>query len=440
MVRSRASADLNGQIASLLDPPRDDRRGQAIVGALAQRLFGEPMERDRLASSNTQYDESGLSDYLFSIDGHTLRPTTVFDRLRWGGQFVFASGRPRLIEEQARRFHNRHGFVLDQPVQWVDVPRFSIRLSPFRRRQYYFVARKVMLTPPGQTSERYTYNVRLARTAPPDRKYVVLKQVPSHQDIYDRLKKRLPGCDERTLVKHTRKLVDRVFPVFLTRETAFLKILQRQLPQDHLHRVPRVIAADQDDSGVVRKLCLNWLRLGGSPISQLEFAHQSAELLHVLHDQVGLIHLDLRLDNFVITEHGVGFVDFGSAVCVDEHLGESPMLRSLFDEMMSTSQIQRVLGKMMNAGRVTSHFICDSHQKVNKAVDLFYLALQMNQPHSNPDFKGLVRHDPKGPAALHLKNLSDKVLRPKDPGHPTHTCARHLLDGIARIRRALEAS
>src|SRR6185295_5844733 len=97
-----------------------------------------------------------------------------------------------------------------------------------------------------------------------------------------------------------------------------------------------------------------------------------------------------RLDNVVITEHGVSFVDFGSAVRVGEEFPEASLLFNLFDEMMRTSQIQRMLGKMTQRGEVTSEHIVASHQRVDKAVDFFYLAVQINAPLANPDFRGLV--------------------------------------------------
>jgi serine/threonine protein kinase len=71
----------------------------------------------------------------------------------------------------------------------------------------------------------------------------------------------------------------------------------------------------------------------GRPLTQLEFARQSAELLAALHDAAGVMHLDLRLDNFVITDHGVGFVDFGSAVRVGEEFPEASLLSNLFVRM-----------------------------------------------------------------------------------------------------------
>ena len=80
-------------------------------------------------------------------------------------------------------------------------------------------------------------------------------------------------------------------------------------------RVPTVVHADYHDydgTPLVQTLYLKWLRNSrATPLSQLEFACQSADLLSAIHDRAGIIHLDLRLDNFVITENGVGFVDFG---------------------------------------------------------------------------------------------------------------------------------
>ena len=95
---------------------------------------------------------------------------------------------------------------------------------------------------------------------------------------------------------------------------------------------------------------------GGKPLSQLEFARQAADLLRVMHDKAGVIHLDLRLDNVVITDKGVGFVDFGSAVREGENIKGNPLLSTIFDELMRTSQIQRMLEKMTTDGTVTATY------------------------------------------------------------------------------------
>ncbi len=155
-----------------------------------------------------------------------------------------------------------------------------------------------------------------------------------------------------------------------------------------------------------------------------------------MHDQVGVIHLDLRLDNMVITEGGVGFVDFGSAVRQGEDIQGNPLLSTIFDELMRTSQIQRLLEKMTTTGEVTSSILNSAHGKVDKAVDLFYLAMQINSPLGNPDFAGLVRMDPASVEAAALARITQEVLKPKHPDRPTIQTAGDLLKSINRIGHA----
>jgi serine/threonine protein kinase len=154
----------------------------------------------------------------------------------------------------------------------------------------------------------------------------------------------------------------------------------------------------------------------------VEFARQAAELLHVLHDVVGVIHLDLRLDNIVIAERGVCFVDFGSSVRVGENLADNPLLDTLFEELMRTSEIQRMLEHMTHSGRVTSPVIRNGYQKVDKSVDFFYLAVQM-----------LVQYDPKSREAVALRKMTDEVLRPSDTENPKYRSAGDILRGIQQI-------
>jgi hypothetical protein len=149
------------------------------------------------------------------------------------------------------------------------------------------------------------------------------------------------------------------------------------------------------------------------------------------------MHLDLRLDNFVITENGVGFVDFGSAVRVGEDFPESSLLCNLFEEMMKTSQIQRMLGKMTQSGQVTSEEIRNCYQRIDKAVDFFYLAVQINAPLTNPDFHGLVEFDPQSAEAAELSTLTEQILRPSDTQNARFKSASEILLGIDEVRRRL---
>ena len=180
---------------------------------------------------------------------------------------------------------------------------------------------------------------------------------------------------------------------------------------------------------------MNWMRIGGEPISQLDFAIQSAELLAAIHEQAGVMHLDLRMDNMVITPKGVGFVDFGSACKIGEQVNQSPMLGTLFTEMMRTSQIQRMLGKMIERGHVTNNAIAEVYGKVDKTVDSFYLAVQIAKPHANPELKQLIDYDPESDTAGMLSALTAAVLRPKNPEMMQYKSARDLVRGLRRIER-----
>jgi serine/threonine protein kinase len=201
--------------------------------------------------------------------------------------------------------------------------------------------------------------------------------------------------------------------------------------------VPHVVGLEKDERGYVRRLELNWMRKAVKPMSQLEFAIQSADLLMQLHEKARIIHLDLRLDNFVITDDGVGFVDYGSSARVGENIGASPFLNNLFTEIMRTSQIQRMLEKMATAGAVTSELITGSRQKVDKAVDLFYLAVQIEKPNVNPYIRELVHYDPSSVEAKLISHLCQRVLRPDDPKDTKFHSARDVLDGLLDISRKL---
>lgn len=376
-------------------------------------------------------------DYIFARTGQPSLPQDIFDRLRWGGQFVFVSRSEQEVIDLASKYRDRRGFIVEREPAVMRRRFLGLPIPGLGQTPHYFAARKILLIQPGQMTERFTYDVRLVKCPPPRGGYAVLKQIPELDNVIGRLRERLPEASMDTIVKGARKLVEKIFPVFLTREAAFLSILHRDLPPLYNGRVPRIIDLQKDSNGFVRKLYLEWLRNGCTPLSQLQFARQSAELLGVLHDQARVIHLDLRLDNFVITPRGVGFIDFGSAVRVDENLSENPMLRTLFDEMMTTSQIQRDLGKMMRRGKVTSRMIVDSHQKVDKGVDIFYLALQMNDPHSNPDFDGLVDYKPESREAKALARLTAEVLKPDDPEHPPFASAKDMVAAIEKIEKGL---
>jgi hypothetical protein len=372
-----------------------------------------------------------VADFLFISPETPHAVAEIFPKLRWGGLVVFVSSSSRETAALAQEYSSR-GFTLER------APAFLRLGLPFFRKLHYFIARKIHLIPPGEDTDRFTYHVQLLRHPATDGKLVVLKEVPSFEAVVNRLRRRWPEMAGDVIEKRARKFTEKIFPTFLTREAAILKILERDLPAPYNKRVPSVLGLEKDKRGFVRKLYLRWLRNGGPPLPQMEFARQSADLLRVMHDIAHVIHLDLRLDNMVITEDGVGFVDFGSSVRDDENLAENPLLDTLFDELMRTSHIQVMLEKMTTSGAVTSRVISGGLKKVDKAVDFFYLAVQFNSPHQNPDLSDLILYDPKSTDAQQLQRLTREILRPSDPANPTFRSAKDILHGIERIQLKLD--
>jgi hypothetical protein len=385
----------------------------------------------------SQADPNRLSDALLCTAADPHAPMELFNRLRWGGQVVFVT----LDRDQAQRHSVQladNGFEITQKPAVAARGPFGMPIPFFSQKTHYFVARKVQLIVPGQTTDRFTYHVHLERPNPAE-PYEVVKEVPTREMVMARLQSKWPDLAPEVIEKRARKFSDKIFPVFLTREAAILKIVNRDLPEAYRGRIPSLLNLEKDERGFVRRLHLSWLRNGGEPLSQMEFARQSADLLRALHDDAGVMHLDLRLDNFVITPAGVGFVDFGSAVRVDENLKQSPLLSNLFEELMRTSEIQRMLFRMTRTGEVTSEAISGGLHKVDKAVDYFYLAMQISSPHANPDLKDLIRYDPKGQEARLLSKLTGQVLRPVDPAKPAFRSAADILRGIEDLQSAQAA-
>ena len=405
-----------------------------VVERINRRELGEAARSPRYEASNSLTAGDRPVDFYYALPDGPCTPDDVFGRVRWGGQVVVLSTDADRLRGMAQMYRERCGFTIETGPRALRAGGWL----PFAgRRWHYLVARKIALIRPGQTTDRFTFHVELVRT-PKVNGYAVLKRVPSYGNLMVRLSQRFPDTPHDTLAKRARKLVDKIFPVFLTRETAFLRLLQRDLPEEYRGRVPQVLGVERGTDGLARKLCMNWLRLGTRPITQIDFAVQAADLVRVLHDHIHIVHLDLRMDNIEITdEDGVCFVDFGSAVRMDEDLSESPMLQTLFTEMMSTSQIQRLLGSMKAAGHVTSEVLTRGHQKIDKAADLFYLAMQIAKPHAAPELKPLIEWDPGSPSARQIARLTKQILQPEHPAHPTHRSAADILRSLQQIRSGL---
>lgn len=326
-----------------------------------ERLTADPLDRRRYELSARQFTQSHLTDYFLADSPHRDGPDRVFGGLRWGGQLVFISPRPREVKRLFHRHLARPEYRIDPPPPVVEPSRFSTphdpcptqistrtnRFNLFRHRHMCFIARKILLDQPDTLTDRHSYHICLN---PPNGGYVVLKQVPTLEQATRRSERLMPTASSQVIANNAHKLVKKVFPILLTREDAFLRMLDRHLPSAFQNRIPKLLKIEKDNHGLIRSMQISWLRLGGPPIGLLEFAQQSVELLRTLHEKIGLLHLDLRLENFVITEQGVGFVDFGSAARVDEDFAQNTILRILISEMLAASQIHKDLKRLQAQG------------------------------------------------------------------------------------------
>lgn len=456
------------------NPSSDSPQSSPIVSRAKQRLIRCEFARD--LSQQLHALNPGLAsmyqneiqvkgeapaqqlELVFAGDGMEGEPENLFDQLRWGGRVVCISDNESRLAALASRYNSNAGYILEDGPRTLKLPKFAlplgggrqIRLPLLNQKAFYFTARKTHIVPPGRFTERFTYDVQLIPHDDPaiaPHGYIVRKRVPTRQSLLKRLVQKAPKAEPADLEARAHKLIDHVFPIFLTREAAMLQILQKSLPEAYRKRVPTAIKAGKDAKGFVRELDMTWLRMGRQPMTQLEFAIQLLEMLVALHDHAKIMHLDLRLDNVVISEAGVSFVDFGSAVRIGEKIDHSPMLHGLFEEMMRTSQIQRMLGRMIESGHVTNQSLHEIHGEVDPRVDLFYAALQMSRPESNPDTAQLVKVDQQTETYRRIAALTEAVLRPESlsgteqgatsPPSTTesiYSTASDLLLGLQRIK------
>ncbi len=427
-------------------PPRVQRSPEAraaladrwVERLLAQRLGAESNKRQ--VGRTTDDLQDGMIDLRLAGPGEPHQAGDLFDRLRWGGSAAVMHTNAQKLLSIAEQYNNTNGFAIEQaPGDLWHAP-LGLRIPGITPRAWYFVARKTDLVRPDEDSKRSTYDVTLSPDDNEPEGFCVTKRVPSVEGVLRRINARFPNLDSIAAKQRARKLVGDVFPLFLTRETKCLELLHKRLPEHLRCRVPRPLRIGRDKRGLVTRLDMNWLRNGRSaPLTQAEFAASAMELLAALHDDAKIMHLDLRLDNMVITEDGVGFVDFGTSAQIDEDLTNRPVLNRLFMELMQTSEVQKVLSDMLARGEVTSASLKDVAGKPDRGMDIFYLAVQINHPHFNPELARLITYDAMSDEARTLHSLSAAVLRPKNPAMSQFKNARDLLRGIQRVRRRAAA-
>ncbi|MEM7577474.1 MAG: hypothetical protein AAF328_08365 [Planctomycetota bacterium] len=423
----------------------DDASGLAGYGPapfrikLRERFVHDPNDVRRLERDARHAGTDTPVDWLFVADAEQASPYKLFDRLRWGGQAVIAAKSEAQATELYRLFLSRDEWRIDaEPVGIEFAPRSWWK--PWAQTHgVAFVVRKVLLELPENPTLRHSYDVRLEPWPGVEGGYCVQKRIPMPEQISRRLLANLDPQDRPTgeaLERVIHKLRRKVFPMFLTREAGFLKILRRDLPEDLRDHVPDVLDMEYGDKGYVACLRSRWLRLGGDPVDPLSFATQAAELVQKLHDAANVVHLDLRLDNFVITENGVKCVDFGSALRRGEDISTSPVLVKLFTEMLSASQIRRDLMRMIDKGAIRSSAFARAYSPPGPAADLFSLVSNFGRLEEHPDFRGLIQDHPRQDAML--TRLRREVFKPADPKLPgvmkVRDLVRVLQDGPGRAR------
>lgn len=419
---------------ALVSASADDALPRALSAdavPVAMRVLSRETDRQRFFRSEAQFAESGVRDFEFGRDANQATPEAVFDRLRWGGQFVFVSSQPGEVAQVLEAYRGKPEWLVELEPTAMIQPRHAalarrlswilpnrLRRRRFESRLSYAVVRKVLLDPISRLTARHSYDVRLVRAqGKVDRQYatdgmVVLKRVPTMAQAIDRLRQTCPDVPPDRLGEIAAKLVRKVFPIFLTREAAFLKLLQRDLPPDLKIKTPRVLSMETDKQGLVRAMSLSWLRQGGPPLSQTEFARQSAEFLRALHERAGIMHLDLRLDNILVTDHGVAVVDFGSSVRMGEDFSHNPLLDRLLKEMLTASQITRDLSRQRSKKLIRAAVFDGLPYPPKPTFDLFALTTNMTRPHDNADLKGLVVHNKLSDEGKYFSQLRKRILQP----------------------------
>ena len=393
-----------------LIPAAPSRPRCALTRLAAAHVVSVATDQRRLKQTQQQFATSGFTDYWFDADARRCGPDTVMPTLRFGGQFVFVSRSSREAKAVMQRYAARPEFVIERSLGPLPCGRLAKALG---HAPLMFIARKVLLDRPENLVNRQSFDVRLVQDRR-DARWVVRKSVPTLDQTLGRLYQVMPGRDPEHIDRLARKLVETVFPILLTRETGFLSLLQERLLEAMRGCVPEALRVERDEHGMVRLLDMTWLREGGDTIPPTMFAQQAADLLDAVHTRGRIVHLDLRLDNMVVTPRGVGFVDFGSACLVNEPIEDKRVIGSLFSSMLSASRIRRDLRRLRRKRLVTSTLFDRCYPKRNPAIDLFSLALQMTRPCANPMFKGLVQEDQDD----RLTRLQRHVLRPRDPSRP----------------------
>jgi hypothetical protein len=405
-----------------------------------EHLAANDREYEQLAHSTSLLLDQGPIDYLFLNAEESINTQICFERLRWGGQVVVMADEPDHLGPAAQALAMRPEFQIEhrQLYIWSD----SSDRAYDTHDAYLLTARKMSLVEHERFSKRFTYQVELVPDEDTAQGFAVRKTLPPDWMLRQRLAEKFPTLSGTEVQKRAAFLMDEVFPVFLTREVGMLILLAERLPEIYKSRVPRVLSVHRNRRGRVIDFKMTWVRnnSGGKPISTMDFAKQSADLLRQIHGRVGMIHQDLRLDNIAVTADGVGFLDFGLSVRLNESIENNPPLKRLFDQFMRTSEVQKHLHLLCEKGVVTSEPLRACRGKIDRLSDLFFIVLQMTRPLANPDFHNLVQDERNTPGTNAIRRLAKEVFSPTDPTQPQIMTANHVYQSLKLAKAKLDQS
>ena len=118
--------------------------------------------------------------------------------------------------------YKKYGFIIEQGPKSIYDGWCRWPIPLLSKRVHGFVARKVQLLPPGETTPRFTYQVQLGHHSDVNDPLVVEKHIPTIDQVIDRLAKKHPDYPAAGLQKLARKFTEKIFPTFLTREAGML--------------------------------------------------------------------------------------------------------------------------------------------------------------------------------------------------------------------------
>jgi ribosomal protein S18 acetylase RimI-like enzyme len=166
-----ANIDSNGESNADGHPGHASKRDRLLRG-VAARAFADDPEFTRYGAGvdaliaspprTVPAGERAPLDFLFAYENEPHDPDDVFSRLRWGGQFVYASKHGRRVEQMNELFGHRGFETMPRPGMIREpLPLFGVRLPLLSKKLHFFVARKVNLVLPRQFSDRFTYHLQL---------------------------------------------------------------------------------------------------------------------------------------------------------------------------------------------------------------------------------------------------------------------------------------